>query len=127
MIKELVNWHSIGQPDGLDRILWRTKTPEPCSKRFVTCHYPIHLLSFNKTINDFSFLISKQYSAEEMGGHGGGGEYEIQLGFGWSNGVVMQFLADYGEQMKSSGSENEEKCDKLPESQPRISPNANSF
>lgn len=49
-----------------------------------------------------------------MGGHGGGGEYEIQLGFGWSNGVILQFLADYGDQLKSSGSETEEKCEKLP-------------
>jgi len=28
---------------------------------------------------------------------GGGGEYEIQIGFGWSNGVVLDFLHTYGD------------------------------
>lgn len=59
-------------------------------------------------------LISNflQYSAEELGGYGGGGEYEIQLGFGWSNGVIMQFLAEYGRDLKSTGSETHLTCDK---------------
>ena len=29
----------------------------------------------------------------QMGLPGGGGEYDVQEGFGWSNGVAMQFLA----------------------------------
>ncbi|XP_063697240.1 trehalase-like isoform X2 [Culicoides brevitarsis] len=44
----------------------------------------------------------EKYSAVELGGHGGGGEYEIQLGFGWSNGVVMDFLAKWGDKMTAS-------------------------
>jgi alpha,alpha-trehalase len=43
----------------------------------------------------------EKYNAEEVGGHGGGGEYGVQLGFGWSNGVVLDFLNKYGQQMKS--------------------------
>ena len=31
-----------------------------------------------------------------LGGHGGGGEYEVQKGFGWSNGVVLDLLERYG-------------------------------
>ncbi|TNN66658.1 Trehalase [Liparis tanakae] len=27
---------------------------------------------------------------------GGGGEYEVQLGFGWTNGVALQLLDQYG-------------------------------
>lgn len=30
------------------------------------------------------------------GGHGGGGEYENQVGFGWTNGVIMELLDRYG-------------------------------
>ena len=31
-------------------------------------------------------------------GRNAGGEYEPQTGFGWSNGVVLIFLAEYGAQ-----------------------------
>lgn len=37
-----------------------------------------------------------QYSADTLGGHGGGGEYDVQIGFGWSNGVIIEYLAKYG-------------------------------
>lgn len=34
-----------------------------------------------------------------MGGHGTGGEYDVQLGFGWTNGVIMDLLHMYGEKL----------------------------
>lgn len=37
-----------------------------------------------------------QYDATVPGGHGSGGEYEVQLGFGWTNGIIMEFLQKYG-------------------------------
>jgi alpha,alpha-trehalase len=40
-----------------------------------------------------------QYDATIPGGHGGGGEYEIQLGFGWTNGVIMELLQKYGDRL----------------------------
>ncbi len=40
-----------------------------------------------------------QYDATVSGGHGGGGEYEVQLGFGWSNGVILDLLDKYGDQL----------------------------
>jgi len=33
-----------------------------------------------------------QYDARALGMSGGGGEYAPQLGFGWTNGVVLEFL-----------------------------------
>ncbi|CAH0398060.1 unnamed protein product [Chilo suppressalis] len=49
------------------------------------------------------FTANKQmfekYDAEVPGLYGGGGEYRVQSGFGWSNGVVLEFLAKYGRKM----------------------------
>nr|CAH7759373.1 unnamed protein product [Callosobruchus chinensis] len=41
----------------------------------------------------------EKYDATVPGGHGGGGEYELQLGFGWTNGVIMDLLAKYANQL----------------------------
>jgi len=41
----------------------------------------------------FNFLkMILQYDALALGISGGGGEYTPQLGFGWTNGVVLEFL-----------------------------------
>ena len=44
-------------------------------------------------------IFSPQYDATVPGGYGGGGEYELQLGFGWTNGVVLDLLAKYGDRL----------------------------
>lgn len=69
------------------------------------------IYSITRKINFFYSISFIQYSAEELGGYGGGGEYEIQLGFGWSNGVILQFLAEYGRDLRSTGSETHLTCD----------------
>ncbi|XP_036334334.1 trehalase isoform X2 [Rhagoletis pomonella] len=46
----------------------------------------------------------EKYDALKFGGHGGGGEYEVQEGFGWSNGVIVEFLAKYGGELSLSNS-----------------------
>nr|AGC92667.2 trehalase-like protein [Heliconius erato] len=38
----------------------------------------------------------EKYSAVQPGHHGGGGEYQVQDGFGWTNGVVLELLLRYG-------------------------------
>ena len=38
-----------------------------------------------------------QYDVRHIGEPGGGGEYEVQLGFGWTNGVVLQLIKKYAE------------------------------
>jgi len=50
-----------------------------------------------------SRVMYEKYIATELGGHGGGGEYNIQIGFGWTNGVIMDLLAKYGHQLTSTG------------------------
>lgn len=41
-----------------------------------------------------------QYDATIFGGLGGGGEYVVQTGFGWSNGVIMALLDRYGGKLR---------------------------
>lgn len=48
------------------------------------------------------YPFNLQYSAEELGGVGDGGEYEVQTGFGWSNGVILEFLARNGDVLSST-------------------------
>ncbi|KAG6447081.1 trehalase-like [Manduca sexta] len=42
----------------------------------------------------------EKYSAVQPGHHGGGGEYGVQDGFGWTNGVALELLHRYGKDMK---------------------------
>lgn len=46
----------------------------------------------------------EKYDSENPGQYGGGGEYTVQEGFGWSNGVVFEFLAMYGREMTANDS-----------------------
>ncbi|KAH7388450.1 hypothetical protein KP509_16G076300 [Ceratopteris richardii] len=43
--------------------------------------------------NESGYMLEK-YDATVCGGTGGGGEYELQTGFGWTNGVVLSLLND---------------------------------
>ncbi|KAK3228083.1 hypothetical protein Dsin_007945 [Dipteronia sinensis] len=40
--------------------------------------------------------MHEKYDVEKCGSSGGGGEYKPQSGFGWSNGVVLAFLEEFG-------------------------------
>jgi len=41
----------------------------------------------------------EKYDATVIGLPGGGGEYDVQLGFGWTNGVAVDFLDMYGHRL----------------------------
>lgn len=45
----------------------------------------------------------EKYDVSGDGKPGGGGEYEVQLGFGWTNGVALQLLDQYGDRLSSGG------------------------
>ncbi|MBI1592842.1 trehalase family glycosidase, partial [Escherichia coli] len=42
-------------------------------------------------------LIEKYHIASSTPREGGGGEYPLQDGFGWTNGVVRRLIGLYGE------------------------------
>ncbi|CAH0719622.1 unnamed protein product, partial [Brenthis ino] len=41
----------------------------------------------------------EKYSAVQPGHQGGGGEYQVQDGFGWTNGVILELLQRYGNEL----------------------------
>lgn len=55
----------------------------------------------------------EKYDVHGDGKPGGGGEYEVQLGFGWTNGVALQLLDQYGATL-TSGSRAVSSCLLLP-------------
>lgn len=64
-------------------------------------------LATNWVINNYQNYKSKnphvmmeKYDVTTLGIGAGGGEYENQEGFGWSNGVIMKFLSLYGHQIR---------------------------
>ena len=44
-------------------------------------------------------MMYEKYDATSTTKIGGGGEYEVQLGFGWTNGVVLDFLDMYSDRL----------------------------
>ena len=54
--------------------------------------------------------MHEKYSAVESGRAGGGGEYSPQVGFGWSNGVLLDLLRIYPDQSEGW---NEKYCDRV--------------
>ena len=55
---------------------------------------PFKASSLNLTCPSF------QYNCETSGRVGSGGEYDVQLGFGWTNGVCLMLLDKYADSMK---------------------------
>jgi len=62
-----------------------------------------------------------QYDAIIFGGHGGGGEYEIQVGFGWTNGIIMELLQKYGDRLTVHDKFSEPEYQPSHQSESRIS------
>ncbi|XP_032681219.1 trehalase isoform X4 [Odontomachus brunneus] len=69
---------------------WAQRLAYEISERWVRSNYK----AFNET-----HCMYEKYDATVSGGYGTGGEYEVQLGFGWSNGVVMDLLDKYGDRL----------------------------
>ncbi|XP_014607616.1 PREDICTED: trehalase isoform X2 [Polistes canadensis] len=67
---------------------WAQRLAYEISERWVRSNYK----AFSATTHMF-----EKYDATVSGGYGGGGEYEVQLGFGWSNGLAMILLDKYGQ------------------------------
>ncbi|KAM3830879.1 trehalase isoform 2-T2 [Vipera latastei] len=61
-------------------------------------------LQMNLAVYEKHGGMFEKYDVEGDGKPGGGGEYPVQEGFGWTNGVALQLLDLYGEQLKAASS-----------------------
>lgn len=46
-------------------------------------------------------MMFEKYNVLQPGEPGGGGEYTVQAGFGWTNGVVLEMLAQFGDALNA--------------------------
>jgi alpha,alpha-trehalase len=44
----------------------------------------------------------EKYDAQRLGERGQGGEYVVQVGFGWTNGLTLELLIDHGDDLTAS-------------------------
>nr|XP_018899078.1 PREDICTED: trehalase-like [Bemisia tabaci] len=70
------------------------------AQRFAAKYAQTNFVGYKKTGKMF-----EKYSAIHEGESGNGGEYEVQEGFGWSNGVIFQILEKYGQVLMSPNNE----------------------
>ena len=68
------------------------KTAQQLAQKFLETTY----LSWKTTGHMY-----EKYDARERMKPGHGGEYEVQVGFGWTNGVVLNFLDKYGDVLEA--------------------------
>ena len=54
------------------------------------------LNTVNKLFKEHHKLVEKYNVVDESNAHGGGGEYPLQDGFGWTNGVTQCLIREYG-------------------------------
>uniref|UniRef100_A0AAF5DE67 Trehalase n=1 Tax=Strongyloides stercoralis TaxID=6248 RepID=A0AAF5DE67_STRER len=59
------------------------------------------ILSNFRTFKKENAMFEKYNVVSEKIGHGGGGEYDVQEGFGWTNGVILDLLTKYKSYYKS--------------------------
>ncbi|KAM7278582.1 hypothetical protein ACFE04_005716 [Oxalis oulophora] len=62
----------------------------------------VNWIRTNYAVYKTTGVMHEKFDVEKSGQFGGGGEYTPQTGFGWSNGVVLAFLEEFGwsEEMK---------------------------
>ncbi|XP_021931902.1 trehalase-like isoform X3 [Zootermopsis nevadensis] len=68
--------------------IWAQNLAVEVARRWVRSNF--------KAFNE-SHVMYEKYDATFPGGHGSGGEYENQIGFGWTNGVILELLGKYNE------------------------------
>ena len=56
-----------------------------------------------QTLYDLEGKLVEKYLVDGSGVGGGGGEYPLQDGFGWTNGVTLELLDLYGNGSASQG------------------------
>ncbi|EGG17928.1 Trehalase precursor [Cavenderia fasciculata] len=61
-------------------------------ERWITTNY----CGWQETLQSNGGVLFEKYNVTDIGLPGGGGEYAVQTGFGWSNGFALNLLSKYG-------------------------------
>lgn len=69
-------------------------TGDPTAKE-IALNYAKRWVDSNALGYKKSGEMFEKYDAQVPGQYGGGGEYKVQTGFGWSNGVVISFIDQF--------------------------------
>nr|XP_028564710.1 trehalase [Podarcis muralis] len=60
-------------------------------------------IRMNLAVYEKYHYMYEKYDVEGDGKPGGGGEYQVQEGFGWTNGLALRLLHLYGDRLTSAG------------------------
>lgn len=126
ILENIVNSTAVDFPGGLPTSLYKsTEHPQqwdfpnvwpPLVEIFVTSMNELNLTDSRKIARDTAAkyinnvyqsaqqngTMYEKYNCETVGRAGGGGEYGVQEGFGWSNGVAMSLLSSYPDLQSAS-------------------------
>lgn len=107
--------------DLFQRMASKSASPEMWNKhaldlaqRFINnayCGYENYSTSVFQLVNDLMTFLEQffeKYNAVSIGLPGGGGEYTVQEGFGWTNGLILWILKHYGRELTLPNN-----CDKI--------------
>eukprot|EP01133_Synstelium_polycarpum_P019160 gene19160-22952_t len=85
--------------ESLNNLDWEVSSSmaENLVERWVTTNY----CGWSETNQTDSGVMFEKYDVENIGIPGGGGEYVVQTGFGWTNGVVLYLLQKYGKTLQA--------------------------
>jgi len=67
------------------------------TQKWITTNY----CAWNSTGGVDGGIMFEKYDATRIGVPGHGGEYHVQAGFGWTNGVALHFLQEFGNELKA--------------------------
>ncbi|XP_058145162.1 trehalase [Dasypus novemcinctus] len=76
------------------------KSPSPRTQE-VAFQLAQNWIRTNFDVYSQNSAMYEKYNISSGGRPGGGGEYEVQEGFGWTNGVVLMLLDRYGDRLRS--------------------------
>ncbi|XP_070129619.1 trehalase [Equus przewalskii] len=76
------------------------KSPSPRAQE-VAFQLAQNWIRTNFDVYSNTSAMYEKYDISNGGQPGGGGEYEVQEGFGWTNGVVLMLLDRYGDRLSS--------------------------
>ena len=89
----IMGLYNSGCPDAIKQARSMAKTRVSiCHELFMKTGHMFEKVFSSFVIYD-AFSLEFQYNFDDPGKAGGGGEYEVQIGFGWTNGMLLDLMS----------------------------------